>query len=360
MEDGEGGGKMKRGQYEIHFWTDEDDRILTEMWMQRISGRKIAEVLKRKPGDIYARRWGLGLPSSHELRNQHISDPAFMEKFKELYNAGASFSELKDRMGLEQYMVYKMIEILKLPYRKEGFKTRGLKRIPKRKYSEEDVAKISEKVDEGLNIQTIADQMGFDYDAVNSILSRYRLRKNARRAWTPEEDTVMIELLESGLSIEGVCRKMKRTPLSISGRCSKIGLSGKFSQVINVADKTRKEDLPMRLCLKYRLGAIFTRRGYACDLTLDFLLDLLEKQEGKCYYTGIPMVTTKRSPYIVSVDRKDSSRGYERDNVVLACWRANKMKQEFSVQDFVETCKLVAATAQSRQNQQVAVEHSRP
>lgn len=342
---------MKLG-CEIKFWTDQDDATLTEMWLKETRCCEIAELLGRKRADISARRCILKLPSIHQLRTARMTNPKFMKEFQDLYNAGASFAEMRDRMKLQQHMVYKMMSLLGLPRRRPGSQVRRVKRIGKKTYSDQTIAEISQKVDEGLDIQTIADHMGLKYDAVNSILSRYRLRRSGRQPWTPEADEIMISLLKEGMSIKELSIKIKRTALSIGSRCSKLGLSGKFPQIINIGDKNRKEDVSIRLSLKYRLNGIFGRHNHACDISLEFLLEMFEKQGGKCYYSGYPMNTKRGSPYVVSIDRKDSSRGYHADNVVLACWRVNKMKQDFSVEDFIETCKAISSTAQCQQAQQ--------
>lgn len=62
-----------------------------------------------------------------------------------------------------------------------------------------------------------------------------------------------------------------------------------------------------------------------------FLVALWSKQEGRCFYTGLPMLTdAKGSPYSVSVDRRDSSVGYVEGNVVLCLMAINFMKNDWS------------------------------
>jgi hypothetical protein len=62
----------------------------------------------------------------------------------------------------------------------------------------------------------------------------------------------------------------------------------------------------------------------AHEITEALLYDLLSRQVGRCYYTGIEMVLeTPRLPWSVSLDRLDCSKGYTKDNVVLACRAAN-------------------------------------
>ena len=67
------------------------------------------------------------------------------------------------------------------------------------------------------------------------------------------------------------------------------------------------------------------RWGYAHDLDAMFLLELLDRQGGKCYWLGVPLTPSDvvRDPQRPSVDRLDNSKGYTRDNVVLSCQFAN-------------------------------------
>lgn len=84
------------------------------------------------------------------------------------------------------------------------------------------------------------------------------------------------------------------------------------------------------------------KRGLSFSLGEGFLLKLFNDQNGLCFYTGIPMKLSssggifsgKDQPDldILSVDRVDSSRGYEEDNVVLCCNAINKLKGNVEVE----------------------------
>lgn len=67
------------------------------------------------------------------------------------------------------------------------------------------------------------------------------------------------------------------------------------------------------------------KRGFAFDLTTEYIKSLYEKQNGKCFWLGIPLVPSMipRDPRRPSVDRYDSTIGYVQGNVVLACMFAN-------------------------------------
>merc|ERR1712226_1353263 len=59
-------------------------------------------------------------------------------------------------------------------------------------------------------------------------------------------------------------------------------------------------------------------RGQPCTLSLSDLLDKLWMQEGRCYYSGVPMeLLIPNSHWRMSLERLDNNLGYTLDNSVL-------------------------------------------
>ena len=83
----------------------------------------------------------------------------------------------------------------------------------------------------------------------------------------------------------------------------------------------------------------------ASCLTGEFLLDLWNKQEGKCAITGYAMtygVESRRgSDYGVTLDQIIPRGGYTVGNVQLVCWFANLMKTNMTMERLLEVCKRV-------------------
>lgn len=77
------------------------------------------------------------------------------------------------------------------------------------------------------------------------------------------------------------------------------------------------------------------------DLTPEFLIKLWKSQNGKCYYSNLPMVSHGRdfgwqrwnSP---SLDRKDPDIGYTKNNVVWCCFGINSFKGRMNESQFKE------------------------
>lgn len=80
------------------------------------------------------------------------------------------------------------------------------------------------------------------------------------------------------------------------------------------------------------------------ELTREFLMDIYNEQKGLCFYTLLEMrIATEgiKNPYNLSVERKDSNKGYTKENVVLCCDIVNIMKNNSSIEEFLFFCQKV-------------------
>lgn len=77
------------------------------------------------------------------------------------------------------------------------------------------------------------------------------------------------------------------------------------------------------------------------DLSVEFLDNLYKSQNGKCAISGKEMtyITGKgRVSTNISVDRIDSSKGYEEGNCQLVCLQVNFMKQNLTDSELIDWC----------------------
>lgn len=80
------------------------------------------------------------------------------------------------------------------------------------------------------------------------------------------------------------------------------------------------------------------------DIDLDFILSKLNL--GICDVTGIyfdfesPTETVK-NPYAPSIDRKDSTKGYTKENTQIVIWQYNLMKGEISEKELLQICQII-------------------
>ncbi len=87
------------------------------------------------------------------------------------------------------------------------------------------------------------------------------------------------------------------------------------------------------------------KKSLAFDLTTEFIRELYEKQNGKCYYTGEALVynnsTGKPLPNSMSLDKMTPSKGYAKDNMVLCTFFTNTAKQDLTKEEFLAQCALI-------------------
>lgn len=84
-------------------------------------------------------------------------------------------------------------------------------------------------------------------------------------------------------------------------------------------------------------------------ISYEEVYDLWLEQNGICKLTGVKMTTITGKGRIstnVSIDRIDSTKGYEKDNVQLVCLWANTAKNDLPITEFLEFCKKVITFSQ--------------
>lgn len=84
------------------------------------------------------------------------------------------------------------------------------------------------------------------------------------------------------------------------------------------------------------------KRNREFNISKEFILNLLEKQENRCYYSGDELTVEPKLYNTLSIDRVDSSKGYTEDNVVLCCQKVNVVKNNLSDIEFINLCKKIA------------------
>lgn len=107
--------------------------------------------------------------------------------------------------------------------------------------------------------------------------------------------------------------------------------------------RQKKQTSSLENFLNSKIRESLQRKHLENELTLELLMDIYNKQNGKCFYSGRELQITRRNLSIdsLSIDRIDSSRGYVKDNVVLCSSVANFMKQNYNLNVFLEVCKQI-------------------
>ncbi|BAZ13642.1 hypothetical protein NIES4071_54810 [Calothrix sp. NIES-4071] len=120
--------------------------------------------------------------------------------------------------------------------------------------------------------------------------------------------------------------------------------------IINTSFHTRRDEFsPYRRHLRLARTRVKIN-GRLLNITLEYLKDLWEKQEGKCPYTGWELENFETTsqwnnhqlhPKTASLDRIDSKLGYIEGNVQFVSVMANYAKLDFQEAELLEFCKAV-------------------
>lgn len=97
----------------------------------------------------------------------------------------------------------------------------------------------------------------------------------------------------------------------------------------------------MKSHLRYILSKARLRKNKEFNLIPEDLYELWDKQNGLCAYSKVPLNNIANHLHMASLDRIDSNLGYVKNNIQLVCTAVNRMKQEFSEQDFLNLCELI-------------------
>jgi hypothetical protein len=103
----------------------------------------------------------------------------------------------------------------------------------------------------------------------------------------------------------------------------------------------KRNDRSLKSHIQNRIAS-WRKKTPSSDLTTEYLLQQCELQNGKCYYTGLPLEILKifewKDNFVnsISLDRLDPNKGYIQGNVVFCLYSVNTMKGKLTEQEFYE------------------------
>ena len=83
------------------------------------------------------------------------------------------------------------------------------------------------------------------------------------------------------------------------------------------------------------------KRGNEFEIDIPDIVEIWKYQKQICAYSGREMTLKSAKSNSVSIERIDSNIGYTKKNTILVCWAINRMKSDFSFDEFFELCKSV-------------------
>jgi hypothetical protein len=169
--------------------------------------------------------------------------------------------------------------------------------------------------------------------------------------WTEEE----INYLKSNYNVEKmkeISAHLKRTEIATRQMSKKLGL-WKPKRTSDLRERTSKKHFKGG---EYLTGSEFGAvrrnakiRNVLFDITVEDVEEVFKKQDFKCKFTKIDLFfnSTKLNGGGViasgnaSIDRKDNTKGYTKDNIQILHKDINRMKWDLEYEEFIRLCKLV-------------------
>lgn len=326
---------MSVGIKEMLHWLPEDDKTLLRLLKERKPCQEIARIMGRSPSSIYHQKHRLG---QSDGRRPHpvYKDKAIIAKVMQLYTDNWPYKQIAEQTGLSKDMISNLIRkhatIQRRKYNLRAAKTYAPTLIEAVRHRFLDL-KMTQK--------EIAKELGIASIKVRDICGSRGFRRSKK--WTPEQIEIMIAIFDAGGSANEVVAKIGRTREAVYKRAYELELDKRFPHIVESRRKDARE-----YTLRRRLQAIVTSsrrnsiyRGFDHTIDVDCLQRIYNAQQGKCFYTGLPLSPHGSNPNTVSIDRMDSTKSYVPDNVVLCIWHVNAMKQALPIERFEYLCGMI-------------------
>ena len=97
----------------------------------------------------------------------------------------------------------------------------------------------------------------------------------------------------------------------------------------------------LKQCRDRHIRATKKGKDISIEIVQEYIEKLYEDQGGACAISGLEMACKTHDINNLSIDRIDSSIGYIEGNIQLVCSIINKMKNEYSMETFMNECKNV-------------------
>lgn len=212
----------------------------------------------------------------------------------------------------------------------------GMTKRPGVRLTEEQIQQALSLHKEKKTNRAIARELGVHHHTIAAILKKHGLECNGTKR-------KRLERLGNGLARCSRCHQPKpETEFTVNRR------GKKYEYVLSYCFECRHQqqydnlNSDTELYLNDRWHKMKVRakqKGVSFTVTKNHLYELFARQEGKCFYTDVPLrcrVGEGYSRNAFSVDRVDSTLGYDPDNIVLCTYKANTVKTDITLEEMKE------------------------
>lgn len=160
----------------------------------------------------------------------------------------------------------------------------------------------------------------------------FELVSKKNTSWTDEQERFLRENFETMTNIK-LARLLGKSDHTIQLKLQKLKLKRKTKKMHSF--------IPNYIWTNLVRGA--KDRDLEVTICIEDIWDLFVQQNKKCALTNWDIIFDQRKTLTTaSVDRIDSSKGYALDNIQIVHKKVNKLKMDFSENDFFAMCKAIA------------------
>ena len=308
-------------------FTEQETKLLTQLNDQGLSIREIATSLQRPRDSIANKLFTLRIKSKFKRGRRPTEEEInLIIKMRADGNSGRFICRT---LNINQFTLKRWLKSINAPLKQRYY------------ISPENAILIKKYIQDGKHYKEIGELVNISKFSIrhfcqeNNIHSQFSIRRKELK-----------ELRKQGLAKCFVCSKIY--PFDCFVDAKEATYLCKYCQPAYNREFIKHNNLEEAIINKLKFAKIKCRKtNRVFDITKDDILNLWEKQQGRCFYTGQNMSYLRCDPNIVSIDRKDSNLSYTKDNIVLCTWQINELKNKLKDSDFVHLCKMVACHSYS-------------
>jgi hypothetical protein len=212
--------------------------------------------------------------------------------------------------------------------------------------SAESTREMLELYRDGWGILPLSKRFQCSYDTIrlSLVANGLALRRYHKRVFTPEEVEEIVSRYLGGESVLSLTKQLHCSSQPIIRFLKERGIPhrGRYGKTHRWTQRRPNRLMPIATFHNRRNTAL--RNGTEWRITTDDIEALYRSQNGRCAYTNLEMATAsyapeynalvKSNPLAVSIDRRDSNKGYTPENIVLCCRFVNYAKNAYPEERF--------------------------